>query len=78
MDWSDWAQSVSGSLLNKYADSKLVQPYEIQKLQRQALGQMGYYNEGQATISAGRNGLQISPGILLIGAVVMMFMMTRD
>ncbi len=78
MDWSDWAQQVSGSLINKYADSKLTQPYEIQKLQLQALGQMGYYNEGQATISAGRNGLQISPGILMLGAVVVVVMMMRD
>lgn len=78
MDWGDWAQQVSGSLLNKYADSKLVQPYEIQKMQLQALGQLGMYQEGQASVTAGRQGLTISPTLLLIGAVAVIVIMTRD
>ena len=78
MDWGDWAQQVGGKLIDKWSDAEWRQPYELQRAQLQALGQMGYYNEGQATISAGRNGLQISPGILLIGAVVMMVVMMRD
>lgn len=78
MDWASWAQQIGGGLINRAADAKWVQPYEIQKAQLQALGQMGYYNEGQATISAGRNGLQVSPGILMIGAVVVMVVMMRD
>jgi hypothetical protein len=78
MDWSEWAQQVGGGLINRYADNRWVQPYEIQKMQLQALGQMGYYQEGQASINVGRNGLAISPGILLIGAMVMFVMMSRD
>lgn len=78
MDFGDWAQQVSGSLINKYADNKLVQPYEIQKMQLQALGQLGMYQEGQASINAGRQGLTISPTLLLIGAVAVIVIMTRD
>jgi hypothetical protein len=78
MDWGDWAQQVSGSLINKYADNQWVQPYELQRMQLQALGQMGYYQEGQASIGINRNGLNISPTLLLLGAVVMVVMMTRD
>lgn len=76
--WSDWAQNVSGSLINKWGESKFVQPYEVQKLQMQALGQLGYFNEGQAGLAVGRQGLQISPGLLMIGGIVLVVMMMKD
>lgn len=76
--WSDWAQNVSGSLINKWSESKFVQPYEVQKLQMQALGQLGYFNEGQAGLAVGRQGLQISPGLLMIGGIVLLVVMMKD
>lgn len=78
MDWGDWTQQVAGSLINKASDNKWVQPYEIQKMQLQALGQLGMYQECQASVTAGRQGLTISPTLLLIGAVAMIVIMTRD
>lgn len=78
MDWSEWVQGVSGSLINKWGDSKFTQPYEVQKLQMQALGQLGYFQEGQAGLNVGRNGLQISPGLLMIGGIVLVVMMMKD
>lgn len=77
-DWSQWVQGVSGSLINKWGDSKFTHPYEVQKLQMQALGQLGYFNEGQAGLAVGRNGLQISPGLLMIGGIVLVVMMMKD
>lgn len=78
MDWSTWTQNVAGNLINKAADSKWTHPYEIQKMQLQALGQLGMYQEGQASVTANRNGLTISPTLLLIGAVAVIVIMTRD
>jgi hypothetical protein len=78
MEWGDWAQQVAGSLINKASDKEWVQPYEIQKMQLQALGQLGMYNEGQASLTANRQGLTISPTLLLIGAVALIVVMTRD
>lgn len=78
MDWGDWTQQVAGSLINKASDNKWIQPYEIQKMQLQALGQLGMYQEGQASVTAGRQGLTISPTLLLIGAVAVIVIMTRD
>lgn len=76
--WVDWAQNVSGSLINKWGDSQFVQPYEVQKLQMQALGQLGYFNEGQAGLAVGRQGLQVSPGLLVIGGIVLLVVMMKD
>lgn len=55
-----------------------MQPYEVQKLQMQALGQLGYFNEGQAGLAVGRQGLQISPGLLMIGGIVLLVVMMKD
>lgn len=78
MDWSEWVQDVSGSLINQWGNAKFTQPYEVQKMQLQALGQLGIYQEGQAGIVANRNGLQISPGLLLLGGAVLLFVMMKD
>jgi hypothetical protein len=78
MDWSTWVQGVSGGLIDKWGSAQFVQPYEVQKLQMQALGQLGYFNEGQAGLVANRNGLQISPGLLMIGGIVLLVVMMKD
>lgn len=78
MDWSTWVQSVSGGLIDKWGSAQFVQPYEVQKMQMQALGQLGYFNEGQAGLVANRNGLQISPGLLMIGGIVLLVVMMKD
>lgn len=82
MDWSEWAQNVGGNLLNKAAEAKWVQPYETEKMRLQALGQAGYYTEGQRAPTA-----PAKPGVvagisnqtlMLIGAgVVAVLLLTR-
>lgn len=70
MDWSTWLQNISGSVIGAAADAKYRQPYEIQKLQLQQLGQLGYYNEGQM-IPGQQPGAGINPAWLLIGGAVL-------
>ena len=70
MDWSTWVQNVGSGLIDKAASAQYTQPYEIQKLQLEALGQGGYYNEGTAgTRSAATAGMNPTV-LLLIGAAV--------
>lgn len=79
MDWSSWVQDVGAGLIDKAAGAKYVQPYEIQKLQLEALGQTGYYNEGQAgTRLPANNGGMNTTTLLLIGAAVVAVMLLKD
>lgn len=76
MDWSTWFQNVAGGVVGAAADAKFRQPYEIQKLQLQQLGQLGYYAEGQP-VTGQQSG--INPAWLLIGgAVVLAVVLLKD
>ncbi|WP_302172873.1 hypothetical protein [uncultured Hydrogenophaga sp.] len=78
MSWEQWFQDVAGSVVKTAADAKFTQPYEIQRLQLQALGQNGlYYPEGRPATVAGP---VISSGTLLLigGAVLVAVLLTRD
>lgn len=77
MDWSTWVQDVGAGLIDKAAGAKYVQPYEIQKLQLEALGQTGYYNEGQAGTRVPTAGIDPTM-LLLIGAAVVAVMLLKD
>lgn len=74
MDWSSTVQNWGTTLLNGYANAKYVQPYEVEKLQLQALGQAGLYNEGQPGVYVPPPAIN-STTLLLIGAAVVAFMM---
>lgn len=79
--WETWIQDQAGSLLQKAADAKFTQPYEIDRLRLQALGDLGTYTEGQPnTVPANQAGaFGLSNGaLLLIGGGVLLFLMTRD
>ncbi len=79
MDWSTWVQDVGAGLIDKAAGAKYVQPYEIQKLQLEALGQSGYYNEGQAgTRAAAAGGMNTTMLLLIGGAVLVAVVMLKD
>lgn len=78
MDWSTWVQDVGSSLIDKAAGAKYVQPYEIQKLQLEALGQTGYYNEGQAGTRAAAGGMNTTMLLLIGGAVLVAVVMLKD
>lgn len=80
MAWEDWFQDVAGSVVKSAADAKFTQPYEIQKLQLQALGQLGMYNEGkpQAVASPGLLGMSQGATVLLIAGALLAVYMLKD
>lgn len=81
MSWEQWFQDVGSSVINKAAEAKFVQPYEIDKLRLQALGELGIYSEGQPQQPARGGGLfGLSEGgtLLLIGAGLVAVMMAGD
>lgn len=78
MEWSDWVQDVAGSVIKTAANAEYVQPYEVQKLRLQALGDLGIYTEGQQLPRQQANALGgISPTVLLIGGVVLAIVLLR-
>lgn len=77
-EWSDWVQDVAGSVIKDASNSKYVQPYDVQKLKLEALGNLGVYTEGQAGI-ANKNAMAgISPMVLLIGAAVLAVVLLKN
>lgn len=78
MSWENWIQDVGGSVIKSAAESKFQQPYEIDKLKLQALGQNGVYTEGKAQSAAPAGGLTITPGMLLLGGAVALFVVMQD
>lgn len=78
MDWSTWLQGVGSNVIGAATDAQFRYPYEIDKLRLQALGESGYYTEGQAARQTGSIG-GISPTVLLIGgAVLVAVLMLKD
>jgi hypothetical protein len=78
--WEEWIQNVGGNLIDKAATAEYSQPYEIQRLRLEQLGQMGYYTEGQpGTLPRAGTvaGLPTST-LLLIGGAVVLFMFMKD
>lgn len=66
-DWGAWIQRVGESVINKAADAKYNQPYQIESLKLKALGDAGYYQEGQAGVAAHNNA--VPPGLLLLAVI---------
>lgn len=83
MSWETWFQDVGASVINKAADAKWTQPYEVDKLRLRALGELGLYEEGQAgnvaaAPAGGLLGMSQGTTLLLIGGAVMLFLMSKD
>lgn len=83
MSWETWIQDQGANLLNKAAEAKFVQPYEIDKLRIQALGELGLYAEGQPGTGAvqqrpGLFGLSQQATVLLIGGGLLAVLMMKD
>ncbi len=80
-DWSGWVQGVLGGVVDKYAQSQWVQPYETERMRLQALGQpgYGYYTEGQrqAMATPGTVGGISTGTLLLIGGVLAVVMILK-
>lgn len=65
-DWGKWLQGLGTTVIGAYTSAQYVQPYEIQKMQIQALGDKGYYTEGKPGVSLPPSG--ISPLMVMAGA----------
>lgn len=76
--WEEWFQNVAGSVIKDASQAKFQQPYEIQKLRLQALGDLGLYTEGTPQTVAQPGMFGMSQGMLLmlgLGAVLVVFAM---
>jgi hypothetical protein len=81
MDWQTTIQSWGSQLVDRWSSAEFVQPYEVDKLRLQALGQAGYYTEGQpgTRVPAQPGGLTITPTMLLLGgAALLIVMLSKD
>lgn len=78
--WEDWIQDVGKTVIGAAADAKYTQPYEVQKLRLQALGEAGIYDEGQAGAYRQAGGIAgMSPStLLLIGGAVLLVVLLKD
>lgn len=73
MDWQNFIQNVAGTYVNARIDAKYKQPYEVQKLKLAALGEAGYYEEGQPNTVAPKQLIPgISNGLLLLGGAAVL------
>lgn len=70
--WEDWIQNVGGKVIGAAADAKYQQPYEVQRLRIEALGDAGYYAEGQAGTVRQSGAAGLSPTMLLLGGAVLL------
>lgn len=69
MDWSEWIQTVGSGLIDKR--------YELERMKLAQRGQDGgYYVEGQPQETTPATP-SINPAILLLGAVVLVVVLTR-
>lgn len=82
MEWADWIQDVGKSVITSRTEAKYKQPFEIQKMQLQAMGPFGIpYVEGQApTGQAGAPAAVagIPTSWLLIGGVIALVLLAGD
>lgn len=81
MDWQTTAQQWGSLLVDRWSQAEFIQPYEVQKLRLQQLGELGLFEEGQPGIVAPAQpaGLTITPTmLLLLGGVALVFVMMRD
>lgn len=79
MDWGTWTQNTLGSVINLAAQNEYVLQPQVEAAKWQALGEAGYYREGQPGTTAQPAGLNISGNaLLLIGAAVVVVMMLKD
>ncbi len=75
--WAEWTQGVLGGVIDKYASSKWVQPYETEQMKLQALGQQGYYTEGQRQPTPQASTMNSTTMLLIGGALLAVVLLTR-
>lgn len=75
MDWSTWFQNVSAGVIDKAAQNRYTQQYEIDRLRLEQLGQLGTYTEGQPLPPQAGTVAGINTSVLIIGGVVLLAVM---
>ena len=77
--WTNWFQRVSAGVIDKASTAEWVLPYETDRLKLQALGNLGYYTEGQRNAVLGGGALGgVNPGVLLLlGGVVVVALLLK-
>ncbi|MGA8787245.1 MAG: hypothetical protein WB542_18115 [Polaromonas sp.] len=68
--WETWIQNIGGQVIGAATAAQYTQPYDIQRMKIQALGQQGYYTEGKPGIQQAPSG--ISPVMIIGGAMLLM------
>lgn len=78
--WEETIQEWGGKVLDAGIAYGVTNPYEVQKLQIQALGDYGYYNEGQPGTAgaAMRQSVALPSGLLLIGGLALVVFLLKD
>lgn len=78
--WEEWFQKVGAQVIGDASAAKFTQPYELQKLRYQALGELGLYTEGQPQQVAPASLFGMSQGaVLLLGlGLVVAFVALKD
>lgn len=78
-EWGAWLRDVAGYGIKATVDNRYTQKYDLQRLQLEALGDYGYYTEGQPGVyrRAGTS-MGIPSGLLILGAVVVGFLLLKD
>lgn len=80
MDWSQWVQNVAGTALDRYTATKQLEA-QTDAMRLQALGESGYYLEGQrgTLVPVPRQTIGgIPTGWLLVGAAVVAVVLLKD
>jgi len=79
MSWEQVAQDWGGKMVDAAIALKVTQPYEIDKLRLQALGQGGYYSEGQPGVNNNASAPLVVPsGLVILGVVAVLFFVLKD
>jgi hypothetical protein len=80
MAWSETIQEWGGLLVKGAVDREFYQDFKTDELRLKALGDYGYYDEGQRGIvpTPGSIGLQLPAGMLLLGAGVLLIFLLKD
>lgn len=76
--WTETIQDWGSTVLQGVVDKEYRQEFELDRMKIQALGDMGYYDEGQAGAYMRAPGAGVSPGLLLLGGAVLLVFLLKD
>lgn len=73
MSWQEWIQDVGKDVIGKWSEREYTQDYELNRLRLQALGEAGFYEEGQPGVAraAASAAKSLPVGWIVMGAVVL-------